>query len=221
MSDPAAELRPIVVATSNPGKLREIRQILARAPLLLRALDAFPAVSMPEEGDDYLENARMKAQVVAAATGQSALGDDSGLEVAGLGGAPGARSARFGGPDLDDVGRTQALLEAMRDLAGEEREARFVCVAALASPDGRVWTARGECRGRILDAPRGRGGFGYDPIFQLEGGDAVMAELRESQKNRVSHRARAFRALSQIAGLEGVSSRGSGPGGDALERPGS
>ncbi len=221
MSDPAAELRQIVVATSNPGKLREIRQILAEAPLLLCALDAYPAVSMPDEGDDYLENARRKAQVVAAATGRSAFGDDSGLEVSGLEGAPGPRSARFGGPGLDDVGRTAALLEAMRGLTGGDRVARFVCVAALASPDGQVWTARGECRGRILTSPRGRGGFGYDPIFQLEGRDAAMAELEESEKNRISHRARAFLALSEIAGLEGISCRGPGPGGDGLGRPGS
>jgi hypothetical protein len=121
------------------------------------------------------------------------LGDDSGLEVDALGGAPGPRSARYGGPGLDDAARTAALLEALVAVPDDERSARFVCVAALATPQGDVATARGVCEGRLLRAPRGSGGFGYDPIFAI--GEATMAELPAAAKDALSHRGRAFRAL--------------------------
>ncbi len=184
-----------VVATSNPGKLREIRAILAGAPVLLASLASFPRVELPVEGEDYTENAIAKARAVARATGRPALGDDSGLEVAGLDGAPGPRSARFGGPGLDDAGRVAALLRAMSGLEGADREARFVCVVALAMPEGEIVTARGECAGRILATPRGDGGFGYDPVFEAEGAAGAMAQLTGSDKHRISHRGRALRAL--------------------------
>ncbi len=184
-----------VVATSNPGKLREIRAILVGESVQLSSLDSFPRVEFPVEGDDYSENAIAKARAVAKAIGRPAVGDDSGLEVAGLDGAPGPRSARFGGPGLDDAGRVAALLQAMNGMEGADRAARFVCVAALVMPDGAVVTALGECAGRILSAPRGNGGFGYDPIFEAEGAAGTMAELGESEKHRISHRGRALRAL--------------------------
>ncbi len=194
-SDPVGAIRgEVIVATSNLGKLREIRAILGDLPLAFRGLDAFPRVEFPEEGDDYEANAAAKAKAVARATGRAALADDSGLEVDGLDGAPGPRSARFGGPGLDDGKRTAALLDAMAGCTGERRNARFVCVAALATRDGEVVTARGECPGRILEAPRGGGGFGYDPIFEVAPGTA-MAELPPARKNEISHRARALRAL--------------------------
>jgi XTP/dITP diphosphohydrolase len=194
-SAPADSIRrEVIVATSNPGKLREIRAILGDLPLALRGLDAFPEIAFPEEGGDYEANARAKAVAVARATGRAALGDDSGLEVDGLDGAPGPLSARFGGPELDDRGRAAALLEALSGCTGERRKARFVCVAALATRDGDVATARGECPGRILDAPRGGGGFGYDPVFEVAPG-TTMAELPPARKNEISHRARALRAL--------------------------
>jgi XTP/dITP diphosphohydrolase len=186
--------REVVVATSNPGKVREIRAILGDVPVVLRGLDGFPEVEFPEEGDDYEANAVAKARAVVRATGRAALADDSGLEVDGLDGAPGPRSARFGGPGLDDGERTAALLDAIAGFTGERRNARFVCVAALATRDGEVVTARGECPGRILEAPRGGGGFGYDPIFEVARGTA-MAELPPARKNEISHRARALRAL--------------------------
>jgi XTP/dITP diphosphohydrolase len=189
-----------VVATSNPGKLREIQAILSDLPAVLRPLGDFAPVTFPEEGDDYEENAAVKARTVASALGLPALADDSGLEVVGLEGRPGPRSARYGGPGLDDTGRVRVLLAEMAPLTGDQRAARFVCVAALAIPDGRVWTAHGEVAGRILAAPRGDGGFGYDPVFQLtDGADGqVMAEIEASKKNRISHRARAFRQLLML-----------------------
>jgi XTP/dITP diphosphohydrolase len=185
----------VVVATSNPGKLREIRQLLEGLPVELCALDAFPDVEMPVEGDDYAANALAKARSVARATGRVAIADDSGLEVEGLGGRPGPRSARYGGEGLDDAARVAHLLHEMTGLEAAARAARFVCVAAVAAPDGEAATARGECDGRILDAPRGRQGFGYDPVFLAREAGVAMAELPERDKNRISHRARALRAL--------------------------
>jgi XTP/dITP diphosphohydrolase len=189
-----------VVATANPGKLREIRAILAGRRLCLRGLVELGAVELPEEGDDYRANAAAKALAAARTCGLPALADDSGLEVEALSGAPGPRSARLGGPGLDDAGRVRRLLEA---LAGrpEPWRARFVCAAAWADPSGRLHSALGECRGRILAAPRGAGGFGYDPVFQADGERLSMAELPPERKNDLSHRARAFRAL--LASLPG------------------
>lgn len=193
----AATRRPleVVVATSNPGKLREIREILGDLPLALSCLADFPDVAMPQEGDDYADNAVVKARVVARATGRVAIADDSGLEVDGLGGRPGPHSARYGGPDLDDAGRVDRLLRELAERGGGDRGARFVCVAALVTPGGVEATARGECAGRILDAPRGTGGFGYDPVFESSETGVAMAELAPAEKNRISHRARAFRGL--------------------------
>ena len=185
----------MVVATGNAGKLIEIRAILGSLPISLRSLEAFPDVFMPEEGDEYEPNAIAKAQAVARDTGRPAIADDSGLEVVGLGGRPGPHSARYGGPGLDDAGRVRHLLSELERCEGDARAARFVCVAALATPDGRTETAWGECAGRILEAPRGQGGFGYDPVFWAEEKGRVMAEIPTATKNRISHRGRAFAAL--------------------------
>ncbi len=196
----------LVVATSNLGKLREIRALLADLPIRIDGLESVPDVVLPEEGDDYAENAVGKARTVALATGRCVLAEDSGLEVAGLAGAPGARSARFGGPGLDDAGRVRALLAALAGMRGPAREARFVCVAALVSASGEVFLARAECRGRILDAPLGAGGFGYDPIFVAEGKQVSFAELPAAEKSRLSHRGIAVRALApqlrRVLGLQ-------------------
>jgi XTP/dITP diphosphohydrolase len=187
--------RELVVATGNAGKLREFRELLAELPVSLRSLAEFPHVALPEEGNDYIANAIAKARAVAAATGRAAIADDSGIEVDALAGRPGPHSARYGGPGLDDAGRVALLL---RELAAREsggRGARFVCIAALATPGGAVATARGECPGEILAAPRGSGGFGYDPVFLARGERAAMAELPAARKNEISHRALALRAL--------------------------
>jgi XTP/dITP diphosphohydrolase len=185
----------LVIATGNAGKLREFEALLADLPVALRSLREFPGVVLPEEGDDYLVNAAAKARAAAEQTGLPALGDDSGLEVAGLGGAPGARSARYGGPGLDDAGRVAHLLRALGGMQGDARRARFVCVAALAQPDGTLAHAHGSCDGHILESPRGSRGFGYDPVFWSDDLGCGIAEADDARKHAVSHRGRALRAL--------------------------
>ena len=189
---PGAEL---VMATSNPGKLREIRELLGGMDVALRSLGDLPRVQLPEEGDDYEENARVKARTVAVALGVTALADDSGLEVEALGGAPGPRSARYGGSGLDDAGRIAHLLEELSGISLDRRRARYVCVVACVDPAGDGLTAVGYCAGRILETPHGVGGFGYDPVFQPAGETLSMAELSQDRKNALSHRARALRTL--------------------------
>ena len=198
MSNDSTLLPELVLATSNPGKLREFREILGELSVTFESMASFPEVELPEEGDDYEANAATKARVLAEATGRPALADDSGIEVTALGGRPGPRSARFGGEDLDDAGRLAKLLADLDASGATDRSARFVCLAALAFPDGEVITARGECPGRILDAPRGGRGFGYDPIFEVEPGGRSMAELSPTEKNRISHRARALLSLREV-----------------------
>jgi XTP/dITP diphosphohydrolase len=208
---PASGAPVLVVATGNAGKLAELRALLAPLPLRVAGLSEFAPVAFPDEGDDYAANAEAKARAAALALALPALGDDSGLEVDALGGGPGPRSARYGGPGLDDAGRCGRLLSELG--AAGDRAARFVCVAALALPDGAVTVVRGECPGRILAAPRGVNGFGYDPVFQPEGWEASMAELSPHVKHRISHRGRALAALGPaLASLSGSpSKRGTEP----------
>jgi XTP/dITP diphosphohydrolase len=184
-----------VIATQNPGKLREVRAILADFPVTWCLLTPAWAAALPKEGGDYETNALAKARAVAQASGRVAVADDSGLEVDALGGLPGPHSARYGGPGLDDVGRIALLLHQLGERPPSERAARFVCVAAAAQPTGPTAVARGICPGHILAAARGTGGFGYDPIFQPPGHEASMAQLAAADKERLSHRGRAFRAL--------------------------
>lgn len=181
-----------MVASGNAGKCREIGRLLANFEVL--SLKEFSPIEFPEEGGDYFENARVKASVAASKTGMTCVADDSGLEVDALDGAPGAYSARYGGADLDDRGRLEALLEALKAFPAP-RSARFFCVAAVAVPDGRCEVAEGICTGEILLAPQGEGGFGYDPIFQPRGFDRAMAELERDEKSALSHRGHAFRRL--------------------------
>jgi XTP/dITP diphosphohydrolase len=188
--------REVVLATANAHKLLEVRAILGDLPIALRSLEAFPEVALPDEGDEYEANAIAKARAAAHGAARLALADDSGLEVAGLGGEPGPRSGRFGG-GLAPAARNAKLLEALRGMPEEARRARFVCVAALATHDGVIVVARGECVGRILAQPRGRGGFDYDPIFEVEGRGKSMAELSPEEKNALSHRGRAFGGLRE------------------------
>jgi XTP/dITP diphosphohydrolase len=194
----------LVMASRSPGKIRELRQILADLELRLLGLDGFPGLpEIAEEGSSFAANAETKAREVVRLTGLPALADDSGLEVAALGGRPGVHSARYaqdrtrpeGHGDADNWGK---LLEEMREIPWEQRQARFVCEIALALPDGRLFRARGECPGRISLWPRGTQGFGYDPVFWVEEYGATMAQLGPEVKNRISHRARALTALREI-----------------------
>ena len=185
----------LLVATGNPGKLREFRAILADLEVEWASLGDFPDVVLPEEGDEYAPNAIAKAVTAATGAGCVAIADDSGLEVDGLGGRPGPHSARYGGPGLDDGGRVRHLLAEMADCRGEARAARFVCHAVVATPDGQHEHRVGVCEGRIVAAPEGEGGFGYDPVFFCSEAGQVMASLPEATKNAISHRGRAFAEL--------------------------
>lgn len=192
----------LLVATNNPGKVREYSELLAdlHVPLAI----TFPAqeelsLEVDESGETFEDNARIKALAYAQASGLLTLADDSGLEVDALGGAPGVRSARYGGPEASDADRYRKLLAALAGVPASRRSARFRCVVALAQPDGTVYTAAGTCEGEIGCAPRGDHGFGYDPIFIVAGhGGQTMAELPPELKNRISHRARAIVAARPI-----------------------
>jgi XTP/dITP diphosphohydrolase len=189
----------LVFATRNPGKVIELRQLLAGLDLdILSAADlAVPEVV--EDGDTFAANAIKKALEVSRAAGLPALADDSGLEVDALGGAPGVISARYAGPEHDDAKNNQKLLRELAGVPADRRTARFRSVVALADASGRlgseVLTADGTCEGIILDAPRGTGGFGYDPLFYAPELACTFAEAGVGPKNDLSHRARAMRAM--------------------------
>ena len=186
-----------VLASHNPGKLREMREILGELGILvLSQQEAGVDVEPEETGATFEENARSKAVAVMEASGLPAVADDSGLMVDALGGAPGVYSARYGGGhDRSDEERHAFLLQTLEN--EEHRSAKYVSVIAVAYPDGRVLTARGECYGEIAREERGRGGFGYDPLFRLPDG-RHMAELSSEEKNRISHRGNALRELKRI-----------------------
>ncbi len=188
----------LVLASANCGKFREIAAILGDAPVLLLPLDRFGIEMPPESGDSFQENARRKALHVAAASGQYALADDSGLEVEVLDGRPGVYSARYGGPDKTDADRNRLVLQELERVPLEQRSARFRCALALASPAGRVTAVEAACEGRIALVPRGEGGFGYDPIFEVSSLGATMAELPAAVKDQISHRALALRNLRPV-----------------------
>lgn len=198
---PAAAL---VMATRNPGKIRELQEILQDPGLTLLSLNDFPKLGdIPETGATFQENAALKAREVARRTGLPALADDSGLEVAALGGRPGVYSARYAQDRTlpappGDADNWRKLLEELQGVPWEQRGARFVCEIALAFPDGRLFRAQGECAGYIALAPRGTQGFGYDPVFWVPAYGATMAELGPEIKNRISHRARALAALREL-----------------------
>ncbi len=193
-------LLSVVLATSNEGKLNELRALFGDLPVQLLGLGTVlgsePAVV--EYGTTLEENAIIKARAACAATGLYALADDSGLEVDALGGRPGVRSARFAHERATDAENNAALLRELEEVDDGGRQARFRCVLALASPwdPEHVELAEGTCEGIIARAPRGSGGFGYDPLFIVpELGGRAMAEVSDAEKNVVSHRARAARAM--------------------------
>lgn len=185
----------LALATRNPGKVRELRALLAGLAVELRTLEEFPQVPpLPETGETFAANATSKALTVARLTGHVALADDSGLEIDALGGAPGVASATFLGPRATDVDRNRWVLQRLRGLPDSRRTARYRAVVAVASPDGVVRTFEGTCEGRIARDPRGIEGFGYDPIFFVPAYRRTMAELTPELKNRISHRAAALAA---------------------------
>jgi XTP/dITP diphosphohydrolase len=184
----------IVLATRNQHKVDEIRAILRPLGVeLLSACDFLGAPDVVEDGDTFEANAIKKAVALANATGMAALADDSGLEVDALNGEPGVRSARYSGEGATDARNVAKLLRAL--VGRSARKARFRCVLALAEPSGRIRTAEGRCEGRIIGEPRGRSGFGYDPVFVPDGHEQTFAEMDSIEKNRISHRGRALAAL--------------------------
>ena len=184
----------LLVATRNPGKLAEIRQLLGDLPLELRGLDDFPEVAdVSETGASFIENASLKAAGYATQTGLLALADDSGLRVDALGGAPGILSARYAGAGVGDADRTARLLSELTTVPVKMRSARFVSAVAIANPKGQILNVSvGTCDGHIDFAPRGSGGFGYDPVFIPSGYAQTFAELEPTVKNQISHRGRAL-----------------------------
>ncbi len=189
----------LLVATGNRGKLREIAAALAPAGIAVEGLDALDAPpSLREEGDTFLANAREKAWTVARIAGRPVLADDSGLVVDALDGEPGVRSARFAGPHATDQENNRLLLERLAGVRPERRTAAFVCSMVLALPGQGEVAAEARVHGRILDAPRGDGGFGYDPLFWVDELGATMAELDPDVKNRISHRGKALRLLLPV-----------------------
>jgi XTP/dITP diphosphohydrolase len=200
----------LLVATGNPGKIREIQESLRDVPVRLRYLREFSNISLVEEvGETYEENAILKALSYSRQAGLCALADDSGLEVDALGGLPGVRSARYGGDGASDQERTEKLLTALAEHPGPERTARFVCCMALAGwplKDAQsssdepsvLHVCEGKCEGKIGVEPRGGNGFGYDPVFVPIGYDRTFAELPSLVKNGISHRARALAAMQDF-----------------------
>jgi XTP/dITP diphosphohydrolase len=197
------ELLTIVLATSNHGKIQELRALLADLPVQFLSVSEVlgEQPSIVEDGATFEANALIKARAVARSTRTLALADDSGLEVDALGGRPGVRSARFAHERATDAENNAALLREMENIEEGARGARFRCVLALINPwqESEIHVAEGSCEGSIARAPRGNGGFGYDPLFIVTGQDGkAMAELSEDDKNKVSHRARAVSALRSI-----------------------
>jgi len=189
----------LVVATKNPGKIQELRVLLADKGWEILSMDAFPSMpSVKEDGETFVENALRKARSVAYFTGLTALADDSGLEVDALGGEPGIHSARFGGEGLRDEERSSLLLKRLEGVPPEERRARFRCVIALVTPRGEEYVVEGVCEGFIAQEPRGEGGFGYDPVFYLPSHGKTMAQLPAEEKNSISHRAKALEKMAEI-----------------------
>lgn len=184
-----------VLATGNRSKLVELERILGGLDVELVPMTDLGLGSPVEDGDTFEANALIKARAACRATGMPALADDSGLEVDALGGAPGVHSARYAGEETDDIANNRKLVEELAAIPEAERTARFVCVAALVAPDGREWTERGTMEGRIIDEPRGEGGFGYDPHFVVAGESRTNAELAPEEKDARSHRGAAFRAI--------------------------
>jgi XTP/dITP diphosphohydrolase len=195
--------RRIVLASNNPGKVREFNQLLAGSELEVVPQSEFQVEEVDETGLTFVENAILKARNAAARTGLAAIADDSGLEVDALAGAPGIYSARYAGPAAGDRQNLEKLLEALSEVPDEQRTARFQCLMVYlrhaGDPTPRIF--QGTWEGRILHAPQGDNGFGYDPVFYVPGEGCSSAQLAPDTKNRLSHRGQALQQL--VAALRG------------------
>jgi len=188
----------LVIATTNQGKLKEIREILKGLDVKVKSLADYPGCpDVTEDGETFRENALKKAREVAAHTGRLTLADDSGLMVDALDGAPGVYSARFAGNGADDIKNNKKLLKMLKDTPDKERGAKFVCVLALVGPDGVEKVLKGVVKGRIAHGMRGARGFGYDPLFYYAPARMTFAEMGPEEKNKVSHRAKALKKLKE------------------------
>ncbi|MGE5614620.1 MAG: XTP/dITP diphosphatase [Bacillota bacterium] len=189
----------IIVATRNKGKLKEMKQLLARFPCdVISMADAGVTGDIEESGSTFEENAMIKARSVWEATGETVLADDSGLEVDFLDGAPGVYSARFAGDGATDEENNKKLLDALAGVPEGKRTARYVCVITVVFPSGRSITAKGVCEGYIAIKPEGSNGFGYDPLFYFPGYGMTMAQMDPQLKNSISHRGVAMRKLLEM-----------------------
>jgi XTP/dITP diphosphohydrolase len=189
----------ILIATTNQGKMKEIRNLVKGLPAVFLSLSEVPDVpEIFEDGTTFEENALKKARAISQSTGMVTLADDSGLCVDALDGRPGVLSARYAGENASDEEKYLRILEEMQNIPDSERSARFECALALVIPDGEEVIFRGVCEGRITRAPRGSSGFGYDPIFYFEEAGCTFAEMDRESKNQVSHRGRALREFAKF-----------------------
>ena len=192
-------MKPIVVASTNVHKIKEIAAILKPYGWDVKSLLDFPNIpDVRETGSTFEENALLKATTIAKTLNQTVLADDSGIEVDALNGMPGVLSARWAGSQKNDEANLNLLLSQLEDVPTERRTARYVCVAAYADPAGEIKTARGEWEGQVAFSPKGNNGFGYDPIFLISNLDKHVAELSESEKGAMSHRLVAFAELAKL-----------------------
>lgn len=192
-------IKTVVLATRNPGKIREFSDLLSGFGLQVKGLGDYPEIGeIPETGETFLDNARIKAHTVAEATGLIAVADDSGLEVDALGGAPGVYSARYAGEDGDDEANNDKLLAELQGVPEEKRTARFTCCMVAAAPGGKEISAQRSWEGRIGFERAGDNGFGYDPLFQVPDKGCSSAQLAPEDKNARSHRGHAVKALLEL-----------------------
>jgi XTP/dITP diphosphohydrolase len=194
-------VKEIVVATKNPGKLREIKESLKGMEVQILSLTDLPHLPpVEEDGSTFLENALKKARTVARHTGRLTIADDSGLEVDYLKGDPGVHSARFAGEDASDADNNRKLLQCLEGIPSSQRGATFRCVIAVVDPQGKETWVEGKCRGTIGEQTKGTQGFGYDPLFIIPESGKILAELPLEEKNRISHRGKALAALQRVLG---------------------
>ncbi len=192
-------MRKLVIASYNRGKIEEIKNFLIELPLEVVSIEAYSGFTMPEEdGKTFTANAIKKAEAVALYTKEISLADDSGLEVPALNKEPGVYSARYAGEDCDSTANNRLLLQRMKPVPREKRQAHFRCVIALVIPGGKIYTVEESCQGLITENLKGEKGFGYDPLFYFEPAGRTFAEMSGEEKNRVSHRGKAMQEIRKL-----------------------